>query len=385
MKTVYYEPAGRLQVFDKQFLFHPPDGYEFTTKRTSWDRAISPAVNNDRLFFLVNLNILRKTVPVHLVKAYLEKLKTIPGDVALTFSRNHLIFRNEPWVIHVEWPTSLAGFSYTYFRACKKIIERVLNSYWCKGILTWSEIAKESIERNLQLTSSEVHVVPLSVPAKDFVKSYDGRRIRLLFVGSANIPGEFELKGANVLLDAFIQLDRRYSNLELVIRSDVSADFRRKCQKHSNIKLIEGIVGWERLEEEFKKADIFLFPGHHTPFNTILDAMSYELPAIVTDVYGNPELVQNGKTGFLIQRSKAVPYFHSNLVPDGVSTKFKRAIRTPDEAVVRSFVEKAGLLIEDEKLRRSMGKAARWEVEEGRFSLTNRNIILKRVLDKATS
>ena len=45
---------------------------------------------------------------------------------------------------------------------------------------------------------------------------------------------------------------------------------------------------------------------------------------------------------------------------------------------------KTSLLIENPDLRRKMGKAARWEVDHGRFSTEKRNERLKRIFDEAT-
>ena len=49
------------------------------------------------------------------------------------------------------------------------------------------------------------------------------------------------------------------------------------------------------------------------------------------------------------------------------------------------MVEKVSLLIEDRELRRNMGRAGRWEIEEGKFCLEKRNKKLKRIFDEATA
>jgi glycosyltransferase involved in cell wall biosynthesis len=53
--------------------------------------------------------------------------------------------------------------------------------------------------------------------------------------------------------------------------------------------------------------------------------------------------------------------------------------------MVEELEAKLNLLIENDELRRRMARAARWEVEHGKFSLQRRNEKLKRIFDEATS
>ena len=139
------------------------------------------------------------------------------------------------------------------------------------------------------------------------------------------------------------------------------------------------------MEQEFKSADIFFFPAHDAPSFVILDAMSYELPVVTIDGVGNSEIVEDIKTGFVVDRSEKVPYFTGNLFPNSGTPQFKKAIKTPDPKVVDGLVDKVSILIENEELRRKMGKVGRWEVEQGKFSIEKRNEKLKRIFDEATA
>jgi len=62
-----------------------------------------------------------------------------------------------------------------------------------------------------------------------------------------------------------------------------------------------------------------------------------------------------------------------------------KTIEPVDPQVVAELVEKTSILIEDEDLRRKMGRAGREEVETGKFSLEKRNNKLKRIFDDALS
>jgi len=144
---------------------------------------------------------------------------------------------------------------------------------------------------------------------------------------------------------------------------------------------------WEQLEQEFKTADVFLFPSHSTPGLAILDAMSYELPVITTDLWANAEMIEDGKTGYIIKKSAKIQYYTGDFIPNWShypTSKFMKTIKkTIDPEVVKQLVEKTSTLIEDEELRRLMGKAGRKEIETGKFSLIERNKKLARIFGEA--
>ena len=389
MKKVYLDVSGRMHSLHKVMASHPPPGYQFVVGQTRWD-SVSSSVAKVNTIYAFQERILSRLIPVNLVKASLERLKKPPKGTDLTYSTGHLVFRDEPWVVDLEFVTELAGFSLTHFKRYKKLIERVLSSKRCKKIICWTEAGKRTVLENMdcQGFAHKVEVAHLTVPRKNFTKDYTNKgRIKLLFVGSVNIPGQFETKGGKEVLAAFMELNRQFDNLELVVRSDLPRSIRDKYRQANNVRIADEIIPWQQLESEFKSADIFLFPSHATPGMIILDAMSYELPVITTDVWANPEMVDDGKTGFLIKKSERVPYYMENFIPSWdyrPESRFVRTIKVLDPKVIDELVEKTSILIENEELRRRMGKAGREAIEAGKFSLEKRNEKLKRMFDEAT-
>jgi glycosyltransferase involved in cell wall biosynthesis len=388
-KKVYFEPAGRIN----------SSRYEFEVSKGVEDKIVKNVLDIN-LFHLI-IGAISKFLPVSLAKAYLERyLKKKPEGTELTFAFNHPVFRSEPYITFVERGYMLLGYDPKHLRSkrYRELIERSFSSSFCKKIVTWSEAAKKSILANFNCVSfaHKIEVVPLSVPKKDFSKNYDNeRRIRLLFVGSVNIPTtlllakenvfiyDFYMKGGHEVLEALAQLTKKYPNLELIMRTKAPPSMKCKYQGFENIKFIEEILPWNELEKVFTTSDIFVFPARDTVFGAILDAMSYELPIITTNVFANSELVQDGITGFLTKAPKNLPedYYMGNFSP----SQWPKICRTLDPELVEEIVEKVSNLIEHPDLRRRMGKAARWEVEEGKFSMQKRNEQLKRIFDEAIS
>ena len=297
IKKIYLEPLWKMHSLYNSLILYPPDGYEFIIPQTLTEKTFKAASEIQLSYFL--LHKLHRIVPVELIKSHLERFKKVPKGTALTYSSQHLVFRHEPWVVDLEYISILLGNS-KHFKRYKGVIERAFASEYCKKILCWYEAAKRTILSNLDCTQFE-HKIEVSLlygQKRNFIKQFHNDKIKLLFVGSANILGEFEIKGGAEVIETFLQLSRKYDNLELVIRSDMPQDMKKKYSQIRNLRVIDNIIPWEQLEQEFKSADIFLLPAHNTPWLAFLDAMSYQLPIITIDAWANSEIVEDGKTGF---------------------------------------------------------------------------------------
>lgn len=388
-KKIYFEPAGRIHSSQQVLIDYPPDGYQFVTSKTPLDKTV---VGSDLIFHKLRLQVLDRLMPLNLAKARLDTLlRKIPEDIDLIYAYNHPIFRKKPWVVSVEWAHVLIGRDLRHFTRYKKSVEKLLASQYCRKILTWTEIAKKSILLNFDCADFErkIEVIPPAVHNKDFVKDYNQDKVRLLFVGSVNDPEDFEIKGGKEALEAFAILNRKYDNLEMVIRAKLPNHVRNKYTGISNLRIIEEILPWQFLEQEFKQADVFLFPSHLLQNTVVLEAMSYELPVVTTEIGASGgEYIEDGVTGFVVASPEKMPYFLENFILTSETIHrnwLVEASRSVDPKVVDELVAETSLLIENSELRKKMAKAARWEVDHGKFSLEKRNERLKRIFDEATA
>jgi glycosyltransferase involved in cell wall biosynthesis len=372
----------------QEFLCHPPEGYTFVTnsEKGTIDLKENPIHIYDQK--LMEHDFLKRFSDYFRPWAYFAyyQMKSRPLFADLTYSCGHLVFRKEPWVVDLEHVGSLLGYGFS-FGLSKFFIENLLSSENCKYILPWTNTGKQTLLLNLNCKKfyDKIEVVNLAVHPKVFVKKFNKEKIKLLFVGTmSGITGSFFHKGGLLVFEAFKILSARYHNLELTIRSSVPNDIKAECRKYPNIKIIEQRVPWSFIEQEFQTADIFLHPGYFTPGMAMIDAMSYELPVITTDVWANPEIVEDGVTGILIPQSIFVPYYAKHYLPKEATQDVMKAISRADPRLVKDLAEQTMVLIEDEKLRRKMGYNAREEIRIGRFSLKTRNEKLKKIFDQAT-
>jgi glycosyltransferase involved in cell wall biosynthesis len=384
-KTVYFEPGWKLHSSYSSLIESPPDGYEFKLNLGLDNKLFRTLSTYDTAYFLQQ-KILSRFLPVNIIKSRLERFKKIPLGVDLTYACGHMVFRKEPWVVDLEYVSLLAGYASNRFGRYKSTVEKALAADYCKGIICWSEAGAKTVTLSLANPALEkkIHVVPRVPRSRNFIKQPNKDIVKLLFVNSANIPGQFFYKGGLIVLAAFEMLCKKYNNLELIMRSDMPQNLKIKFRRVKGVRIIDKVIPWEEMEQIFMSADIFLFPAHCSQDLVVLDAMSYELPVIITDLMANGEVVENGKTGIFINPSKHVPYFLKNFIPSSGTPAFEKAIRSVDPEMVEELVQQASRLIENPDLRTKMGKAGRWEIDHGKFSIAKRNEKLKEIFDKAT-
>lgn len=383
-RKVYLEPIWKFHAFGKQMQDHPPPGYEFVVARQVQEKVFD-SVSRWSLgrFMLRSTDLL---LPTGLVKSNVERWNARPRDARLTYACDHLVLRPEPWVIEVEYASLVLGHDPKHLRRFRGFMARALASSYCKRVLCWAEVGRRSLLADLdsETFAHKVTVVPYAVPPRLFLKQYRDDTVKLLFVGSGTTQGGFDFRGGREALETFAQLRKRYDQVEMVVRSDIPADVRARYGGMPGLRIIEDFISREEMDREFQSADIFLIPSHNTSPMITLDAMSYELPAVTINAWANPEYVEDGKTGLVARSSTRLPYYYPGTrQPNWADPSFRKAIRTPDPEVLADLVSKVGLLIENPELRRRLGRAARWEVDYGRFSLAAVNRQLAMVFDDA--
>ncbi len=388
-RLIYTEFTWKAHLGYQSLMCHPPKGYRFQTESSRESKAIW-AASHFRIAYSFLFSIDR-LVPVHLLRAYWNLHRPPPPEAALTYAVNHLVLRDEPWILDLpcEHVTSVVG-GFRHWRRFKDLVRKVLASQNCRKIIVSIEASARALEAALGTGLAEKTIlVHWAVPKKEFVKNFDDTRVKLLFVNSANIPGQFDAKGGKEAVEAFLLLRKRYPNMEMVVRSDMPHSIRKRCEHVQNLRVIDRVIPWDDLQREFMSADVFVLPAHHTPLTVFLDAMSYELPVVTTDAWGNPEIVESGTTGLLVHDSKLARHDESMLprffVPPSGSPEHRDIIQEANQDMVRGLVEQLSLLIENPEFRRRLGRAGRHAVEEGKFSIRRRNSEMKRVLDEATS
>jgi len=295
------------------------------------------------------------------------------------------IKQKKPWIIDCESGGVFTSFNYKAIKnpLTKKIITKALSSKHCKKILPQSQAAKKDLLKAIDcskfLDKIEVLYLTMRPCKKEKINRKDNKFV-ISYIGRY-----FWGKGGQDLLKAYEILSKKYGNLELKFKGDIPEKYLSMAKNLKGFKLIKGHLPRDKLfEEMYLKSDVFVLPTHTDNYGVVfLEAMSAGLPIIGTTSFTVPELIDDGKNGFLIKS----PYSWENyLTKTGFAQKkFTNDIEKVHPEIVKQLVEKLSKLIENKKLREKMGKESRKMIENknSKLNIENRNKQLGKIYEEA--
>ncbi len=300
-----------------------------------------------------------------------------------------LISNKEPWAVDVEHAPSFANYQAASLLKddYRNRIIKLLASDSCKKIIPWTQAAKMSVEntfKNEKINEKMVVVYP-AVDIKNIKSEKDDGIIRFLVASRF-----FYEKGGKQALEAFEDLDKKY-DVELAVLSIVPEEIKKKYSKIKSINFVEKIfVTSDRpnaiFEDYYSRYDILFNLTFADTFGLAsIEAMSCGMPVLGTRLFSMPEIVEDGKTGFLVNSpiSCLNEDFSLKYHKDFNNLeKFFSEIKKPRPEFINDVASKASLLIEDSKLRHSMSRNAKKSVESGKFSIKTRNKKLRKIYEE---
>ncbi|MFA5014850.1 MAG: glycosyltransferase [Actinomycetota bacterium] len=161
-------------------------------------------------------------------------------------------------------------------------------------IFTMSQFVKDSLINDYGISQDKIKVIGAG-PNFDYFpelsnKQYDGKTI--LFIGK-----DFYRKGGKVLLEAFQIVRKKIADARLIIIGDP----KEKVPIHQEDVEIKGFINSKDIGQFYQEASLFVLPTLREPFGLVfLEAMSYQLPCIGTEIEAIPEIIKDGRTGFLV-------------------------------------------------------------------------------------
>jgi len=294
------------------------------------------------------------------------------------------IKQKKPWVIDLECGHIFTSFNWKAMKnpIVKKIIMNALSSKNCKKILPQSEAAKKSFikalgEKDFEKIKDKVEVLYLALrPCKKKRINRKGGKVVLSFVGKS-----FYGKGGLHLLKAYEILTKKYDNLRLKYKGDIPEEWIEFAKKLLGLELVKGYFSRDKLfEKMYLSSDIYVMPTNKDNYGVVfLEAMSAGLPIVSTTSMTVPEIVEDGKNGFLVKTDLTNENYYER------GEDYIRDTRKIDWNIINQLVEKLSILIENKKLREEMGEEGRKMIEDknGKFSIERRNKQLREIYEEA--
>jgi glycosyltransferase involved in cell wall biosynthesis len=277
-------------------------------------------------------------------------------------SYNRFLNTDKPYFIYVENPTALyhycLGRNKTFLG--KRKITGYLNNHDLRVLVFMSNICQntfESVCGKISESTIKKTIYPL-VPKNNYIslqlikeKSYRNG-IKLLFVAQGK---RFASKGGLEVIDAFTKLRK---GVELTIITNLDVIGLELCVKIKNlgITLFDFKLSHEQMQMVYADSDILLQPtsDDSSPL-TILEAMKGGCTIIASRLYAIPEMVKEGKNGFL--SDPAWWFFNPDGIPNPkVWNHRKKTIYSGkiSDRIVSFLIDKIQLLNNDRELLEQM-------------------------------
>ncbi len=238
-----------------------------------------------------------------------------------------LLVKIKPEVVHSHdaWYTLLPGVLYKVimpkttlvftfhtfqpYGRYRRLIECMLS--YCDAVTFVSEYLMREETKNLKISSIKklTYAAPskklvINEEIKTFKKSFllDDKNPIILFIGPLVIPKK--VKGIEILLKAFNLILNKYPNAILLIVGDGTC--RAKLENLvKKMNLGSKVIFTGFLENVFIPLSITDIYAHIVSFEAlsiaILEAMSFGIPVVATNIGGIPEIIKDGETGVLVE------------------------------------------------------------------------------------
>ncbi len=343
------KPRGGTQ-YVRNLLENPPNGVDYVIPKEKLE------LHNSKYYQFLKK---QKTANAHEIRYYshlekinrilkwhtkeLKKIKIPEDGIDLIFYNQGLLLSNQPYVSSIEGDYILTNhpehspqrdvnmntFSARLYQ--RTILKHILLKKNLKKILFWSNRAlTESLKVFPEIKDKSCVLYP-SVELPEPGGKKEVERVRLLFVG-----GDWIRKGLLLLAEVFAELRKKY-DVELSVVTEKTFSV---VEPGEDLRVYYSLPYEQVFPRVYLESDVFVLPTRFETFGySVLEAMACGLPVVTSGVYAMPEIVEDGKTGYL------TPY-----------------------GDVRVLEEKLVELIEDASLRKRMGRAGRRKAEE-KFSV----------------
>ncbi len=246
------------------------------------------------LLGILRLAYLLKKERVDIVHTHLYRANT-PGRMAAILAKVPVIIANEHNIDSWKTPSQMR-------------MDRFLSQFTDKIIAVSNEV-KEFYVNEVGIPENKLEVIYNGVDLKRFEKDFDKKKKKKELGLPLSLPlvgtiGRLQpQKDHKTFLKASSLILKKFPKVHFLIVGGGSLrreleDFTKNLEIEKNVHFLG-----ERkdIEEILPLMDIFVLTSKREGFPiTVLEAMACGVPVVATSVGGTPEIIEDGKTGFLI-------------------------------------------------------------------------------------
>jgi len=259
-------------------------------------------------------NLYKKFKSLSWIKVSFSDLRKTLRNYDLIYSKNEIAelftlkligYRKlPPIIVGVHTPA--------YYPRAKSIYSKIHNWLYSSPFYKWLLSGVKSIHvsnRNNEKLMKKISRVPVKLIFYPFEKikirslpANKTSKFNVLFIGRISEP-----KGVDIFLEIIKKINQTKKGLTDFSFKVIGSGDRKMtyqlisfAQKQKNVRYL-GHVAHERVNSFYRWADVVIVPSRYevSPY-VILEAGANERIVIATDIPGPRDIIQNGKTGFLV-------------------------------------------------------------------------------------
>lgn len=123
-------------------------------------------------------------------------------------------------------------------------------------------------------------------------------------------------KGVNELVSAFVRLQRKYTNIRLILVGPFEKQLDPISEETENQIFHNSAIEFMDFQNDVRPflvaSDAFVLPSYREGFpNAVIQAGAMGLPSIVTDINGSNEIIESGKNGVIVEPQNEVALYQA--------------------------------------------------------------------------
>ncbi len=237
----------------------------------------------------------------------------LPGTAQADGLERYL-YCDSTWDLCSHYATDISRFSGRSVRVCDNLERKAIGQ--ARRLFPISHYVKNSLTAHYSVNPEAITVVGTGRGRiAPFCGPKDYTRGPILFVAKER----FEEKGGVLLVEGFRLASKRNPSLKLVFAGRAVED--TTASNLPNVT-IAGHVPWAELQRLFETAALFAMPAYNEPWGLVyLEALACKTPLLGLARNSLPELTQNGRFGFLVDKPD----------PQSVADAILRAAADPEK------------------------------------------------------
>ena len=234
--------------------------------------------------------------------------KTLISTVHSTWKGEAEAIKGEPYSRLNSNEKFMVSFNWFLRIFEEKMLER------SNKIIAVSDFTRRELLQYYKVKENKIRVIHNGVDVKKFQPAHDKRKAKEALgfnpddIAILSVGRLYARKGLFTLIESMPLVNRKFKNAKFIIAGKgLSNEMKKLVSYAAKLGVKDSIVftGYfpdKALPRLYQAADIFAFSTFYEnlPF-AVLEALSTGLPVVTTKVGGIPEMIEDGKNGFLVE------------------------------------------------------------------------------------